>query len=49
MADETIRSRRETFVWSDDEVDLLLRVTLEYKAKMVTEGIDWESVQNKYI
>jgi len=29
-------------VWSDDEVELLLKVTHEYKVSRVIENIDWE-------
>ena len=36
------------FTWTDDEVELLLKVTNEYKVSKTTEGFDWESVQRKY-
>ena len=36
---------KEDFRWTDDEAQLLLSVTNEYK---VAEGVDWESVKNKY-
>lgn len=42
------RQRIDTFVWTDDEVDLLLRVTLDYKASKYRENVDWESCQSKY-
>ena len=32
------------FQWTDDEVELLLSVTYEYKVKNSAESIDWESV-----
>ncbi len=32
----------------DDEVELLLLVTQEYKAAMATEKVDWESWPSKY-
>ena len=39
---------RDFFVWTDDEVELLLKVTHEYKALKAAENIDWESSQSKY-
>ena len=38
----------ESFIWSDDEVGLLLNVTNEYKAVISIENIDWESCQSRY-
>lgn len=37
-----------TFVWTDEEVGLLLQVTLNYKTTKFQENIDWESCQSKY-
>ena len=51
-----VRSRRNkrakdaeerTFVSEDEEVELLLSSTLEYKTRK-TLGVDWESVKSKY-
>ena len=36
------------FQWTDDEAELLLTVTNEYKVSKVAEGVDWESVKSKY-
>ena len=33
----------ETFNWTDDEVELLLKLTNEYKVKNENENIDWSS------
>ena len=33
-----------SFVWTDDEVELLLRITNEYKVAKNAENVDWESV-----
>ena len=41
-------SKSESFIWSDDEVELLLKVTIEYKAAKSMENTDWESCQSKY-
>ena len=35
-------------MWTDDEVELLLKVTLEYKVNQTAKNIDWESCQTKY-
>ena len=42
------KSKLDYFSWSDDEVELLLNVALDYKASKAMENIDWESCQNKY-
>ena len=36
------------FIWSEDEVELLLDVTLDYGVQQTGKGVDWESVQTKY-
>ena len=41
-------TEKDTFKWSDDEAELLLKVTRDYKVLKASEGIDWESVQSKY-
>lgn len=37
------------FRWTDDETEALLNVTIEYKVLKASEGVDWESVPNKYV
>ena len=32
-------------LWTDDEVELLLNVTSDYKTKKAAESVDWESVK----
>ncbi|KAM9436417.1 uncharacterized protein Hap1MRO34_000864 [Clarias gariepinus] len=44
----TSRARMESFVWTDDEVELLLRVTLDYKNTKLQENVNWESCHSKY-
>ena len=39
---------KKDFQWSDDEVELLLNVTYEYKTARAAECTDWESVKSKY-
>ena len=38
----------ESFSFTDDEIQLLLEVCIEYKTKRECCGLDWESVRNKY-
>lgn len=39
---------KDTFKWTDDEAELLLEVTRDYKVSKAAEGTDWESIQSKY-
>ena len=39
---------KKGFVWTDDEVELLLNVTHDYKVRHLVEGTCWESVHLKY-
>ena len=34
--------------WTDDEAELLLNVTHDYKVKNISENVDWESFKTKY-
>ena len=36
------------FLWSGDELDLLLRFALVYKSKCEYEGLSWEGIRAKY-
>ena len=42
------KAKEQAFVWTDNEVELLLKVTHEYKVKKEGENVDWESVRSKY-
>ncbi|KAK2817752.1 hypothetical protein Q7C36_021685 [Tachysurus vachellii] len=42
------RKGTDFFKWTDSEVELLLRVTQEYKVAKASENVDWETCQNKY-
>ena len=42
------KRKTENFVWTDDEVELLLNVVLEYKTARTAENVDWETCQSKY-
>jgi len=39
---------RDNFKWTDDESELLLKVTSDYKVTKASDGVDWESIQSKY-
>ena len=42
-------NKLDNFIWSDDEVELLLNVVLEYKTARTMENVDWETCQTKYV
>ena len=44
----TAKAKTDYFSWSDDEVELLLSTTIDYKTSKEIENIDWESCQSKY-
>ena len=48
MPKEAATGKKQEIVWTDDESEVLLSVTLQYKAQKSAEGIDWESVRSKY-
>ena len=39
----------KNFMWTDEEIILLLRVVLDYKVGKAGEGVDWETARNKEI
>lgn len=41
-------SNTQVFVWTDDEVDLLLQATQNYKVFKLQENVDWELCLSKY-
>ena len=38
----------KNMVWTDDEVQLLLETLINIKSEKSYEGIDWESIKEKY-
>ena len=46
-SDSSNKEGKDTFKWTDDEAELLLKVTHDYKVLKATEGTDWESIQSK--
>ena len=45
---EGSKEKKKEFIWTDDEVELLLNVSNEYKVSKASESVDWESVKSKY-
>ena len=41
-------TRKKECTWTNDEAELLLNVTHDYKIKHLTDGTCWESVRLKY-
>ena len=39
---------KKEFHWTDDEAELLLTVTHQYKIRCIENGTPWESVKSKY-
>ena len=39
---------KKDFQWTDDEAELLLSVTYDYKTAKAVDGVDWESIKSKY-
>ena len=39
---------KREFHWTDDEAELLLTVTHQYKIRCIVEGTSWELVRSKY-
>ena len=42
------KNKLDNFIWSGDEVELLLNVVPEYKTARTMENVDWETCQTKY-
>ena len=45
---KSIEEGDKTFSGKDDELSLLLRVIIDYKAYQASNGKDWETVKRKY-
>ena len=42
------KNNSDNFVWSEDEVELLLNIVLEHKTARTAENFDWQICQTKY-
>ena len=38
----------ESLQWTENQIELLLQCTIEYKQSKESQSIDWESVRTKY-
>jgi len=38
----------KNFTWSDEEINLLLHVVIDYTVGKAGEGVDWETIRSKY-
>ena len=45
---KSIEEGDKAFSWMDDELSLLLKVIIDYKAYQASNGKDWETVKRKY-
>ena len=45
---KTNNENEVSFDWTDDKIELLLSVIINFKAEKESEGYDWESVKRKY-
>ena len=45
---ESIKMAIDSAAWTDDEAELILNMTLEYKTTKVFEDLDWEGIRSKY-
>ena len=46
--DANAGNEKKDFQWTDDEAELLLNVTYDYKVTKAVTSTDWESVKSKY-
>ena len=42
------KNKSDNFVWSEDEVELLLKVVVEHKTARTAENFYWRTCQIKY-
>ena len=47
-SDENPKKINTEFLWTDDEIQLLLQTSFNFKSKCEFEGSSWESVRSKY-
>ena len=47
-SDSSNNEAKDTFKWTDNESELLLKVTRNYKVSKAAEGTDWKSIHSKY-
>ena len=42
------KNTKREFIWTDEEISLLLQIIINYKATKMARGLDWETVKAKY-
>ena len=47
-SEENPKKSNTEFLWTDDEIQLLLQTSFNFKSKCEFEGLSWESVSSKY-
>ena len=47
-SEENPKKTNTEFLWTDDEIQLLLQTSFNFKSKCEFEGLSWESVRSKY-
>ena len=45
---KSIEEGDKAFSWTDNELSLLLKVIMDYKAYLASKGKEWETVKRKY-
>ena len=48
VKDAGAKKEKKELQWTDNEAELLLNVTFDYKVAKVAISVDWESVKSKY-
>ena len=47
-SEENPKKTNTDFLWIDDEIQLLLQTSFNFKSKCKFEGLSWELVRSKY-
>ena len=47
-SEENPKKTNTEFLWTDDEIQLLLQTSFNFKSKCEFEELSWESVRSKY-
>ena len=42
------KNTKRDFIWTDEEISLLLQIIIDYKATKMARGLDWETIKAKY-
>ena len=47
-SEENPKKTNTEFLWTDDEIQLLVQISFNFKSKCEFEGLRWESRRSKY-